>query len=245
MKLWRKRRKNNAAFVILLWFCFSFSYSGPEGRKYVWITPKKTPPNWPNPWGDQSRAVLPKSPQRQQAMWSVKPLANTDLRFQERTSVRMEIFGEKEENEGRERKNGHTAVWQILWDVVEGWWCFHCWHQHKFSWCGSPCPAWAQHWETGEEILRAAREWNQRAGAPGPLTHWTPRWPHYSLLFSHTQSYMHRHTHILLEIYSNAQWDMQKTNPQPFPRAFGINACHFVSSVSDLSESSASVSAIW
>ena len=118
-----------------------------------------------------------------------------DLRFQERTSVRTEIFGEKEENEGRGRKNGHTAVWQILWDVVEGWWCFHCWHQHKFSWRGSPCPAWAQHWETGEEILRAAREWNQRARAPGPLTHWTPRWPHDSLLFSHTQSYMHRHTH--------------------------------------------------
>lgn len=138
--------------------------------------------------------MLPKSPQRQQAMWSVKPLANMDLRFQKRTSVRMEIFREKEENEGRESKNGQTAVWQILWDVVEGWWCFHCWHQHKFSWRGSPCPAWAQHWETGEEILRAAREWNQRAGAPRPLTHWTPRWPHNSLWLSHTQSYMHRHT---------------------------------------------------
>ncbi len=143
--------------------------------------------------------MLPKSPQRQQAMWSVKPLANMDLRFQKRTSVRMEIFREKEENEGRESKNGQTAVWQILWDVVEGWWCFHCWHQHKFSWRGSPCPAWAQHWETGEEILQAAREWNQRAGAPRPLTHWTPRWPHNSLWFSHThthtQRYMHSHTH--------------------------------------------------
>ncbi len=132
-------------------------------------------------------------------MWSVKPLANTDLRFQQRTSVRMEIFREKEENEERERKNGQTAVWQILWDVVEGWWCFHCWHQHKFSWRGSPCPAWAQHWETGEEILWAAREWNQRAGALRPLTHWTPRWPQISLLFSHTHththSYMHGYTH--------------------------------------------------
>lgn len=97
---------------------------------------------------------------------------------------------EKEENEWRERKNGQTAVWQILWDVVEGWWCFHCWHQHKFSWRGSPCPAWAQHWETGEEILWTARERNQRAGVLRPLTHWTPRWPYNSLLFSHT----HTHT---------------------------------------------------
>ena len=33
-----------------------------------------------------------------------------DLRFQKCTSVRMEIFRVKEENEGRERKNGQTAV---------------------------------------------------------------------------------------------------------------------------------------
>lgn len=84
------------------------------------------------------------------------------------------------------RNNGQTAVWQILWDVVVGWCCFHCWHQHKFSWCGSPCPAWAIHWDTGEEILRGTRERNQRAVAPRPLTHWTLQWPHHSLLFSCT-----------------------------------------------------------
>lgn len=108
----------------------------------------------------------------------------------------MEIFGGKEENKRRERKNGHTAVWQILWDVVEGWWCFHCWHQHKFSWRGSPCPAWAQHWETGEEILQAARERNQRPRALRPLTHWTPRWPPNALVLwlSHT----HTQTHTLM-----------------------------------------------
>lgn len=129
----------------------------------------------------------------------------------------MEIFREKEENQGRERKNGHTAVWQILWDVVEGWWCFHCWHQHKFSWRGSPCPAWAQHWETGEEILRAAREWNQRAGAPRPLTHWTPRWPHNSLVqcsYTHTHTELHAHivaTHSLRSTATHRRTCTNKT----------------------------------
>lgn len=100
--------------------------------------------------------------------------------FSENGNIQRDGGGQVE----RRRKNGQTAVWQILWDVVEGWCCFHCWHQHKFSWCGSPCPAWAQHWETGEEILRATRERNQRAVAPRPLTHWTLHWPHHSLPFS-------------------------------------------------------------
>lgn len=142
-------------------------------------------------------------------MWSVKPLANMNLSFQKRTSARMEIFREKEENGGRERKNGQTAVWQILWDAVEGWWCFHCWHQHKFSWRGSPCPAWAQHWETGEEILRATREWNQRAGTLRPLTHWTPCWPHSALPYSHT-----RNRHVQMSSRSQSIQDRQGAQGQ-------------------------------
>lgn len=88
----------------------------------------------------------------------------------------MEIFTAKEENKCTERDRESERMDRPLFDKYcemrsRGGGVFIADININFSWRGSPGPAWARHWETGEEILQAARERNQRPGALRPLTH--------------------------------------------------------------------------